>query len=79
MKKAIVVYGGWEGHQPKEVAAILENQLKEEQFEVVMSDTLDIFRDEELMKSVDLVVMQWTMGTIEKDQLEPLSARQPGR
>lgn len=72
MKKALIVWGGWDGHQPKEVGEIFEGVLKEEGFEVVVSDTLDAYKDAELMASLDLIVPIWTMGTITQEQLRPL-------
>lgn len=72
MKKALIVYGGWEGHEPKEVAEIFASLLRKEDFEVEVSDTLDSFKDEEKLKSLNLIVPVWTMGTIEKEQLTPL-------
>lgn len=71
MKKALIVQGGWEGHQPKEVADILAGILREENFEVEISDTLDSFRDEEKLAALNLIVPNWTMGSIEKEQLAP--------
>lgn len=71
-KKALIVWGGWEGHQPKEVSELLAGLLQEAQFEVEVSDTLDRFKDEASLKDVDLIVPVWTMGKIEKEQLEPL-------
>lgn len=72
MKRALIVQGGWEGHQPREVSVILANLLRQEGFEVEVSDTLDAFCDGEKLKQLDLIIPLWTMGTIRKDQLEPL-------
>ena len=72
MKNALIVWGGWDGHQPEEVAGILGGLLREENYTVQISDTLDSFADAEKLASVDLVVPVWTMGTIAKEQLEPL-------
>lgn len=72
MSNALIVQGGWEGHEPKEVAEILANALRENAFEVEVSDTLDSFRDGERLKALDLVVPIWTMGRIEKEELQPL-------
>lgn len=73
MKKALIVQGGWDGHKPKEVAAILAGQLRQNGFEVTISDTLDAYKDPNLSK-LDLIVPNWTMGTIQKEQLQPLLA-----
>ncbi len=73
-KRALIVWGGWEGHQPKEVAEILAGVLREEHFDVEISNTLDSYKDKEKLSQTDLIVPIWTMGTIEKEQLDPLLA-----
>ncbi|UVI31380.1 ThuA domain-containing protein [Paenibacillus spongiae] len=72
MKKALIVWGGWDGHQPEEVAAIFEKTLRQENFDVTVSNTLDAYSDKELMAQLDLIVPVWTMGSIEQSQLRPL-------
>jgi type 1 glutamine amidotransferase len=67
-KQALVVWGGWDGHQPKEVGEIFTRVLKEEGFEVEVQDTLDAFNDAEKLKQLSLIVPIWTMGTIESQQ-----------
>src|SRR5215212_5273285 len=68
MKKALVVWGGWEGHEPKQCADIFAPLLREHGFEVEVSDTLDSYLDQEKMMALDLVVPIWTMGTITREQ-----------
>ncbi len=72
MKSALIVRGGWEGHEPEEVSLILANVLRENGFEVEISDTLDSYRNLEKLKKLDLIVPCWTMGSIEQDRLKPL-------
>jgi len=74
MKRALVVQGGWQGHEPQKVAEILTKALRENGFEVELSGTLDALGDEKKLKSLDLIVPEWTMGTIEREQLHPLLA-----
>jgi uncharacterized protein len=74
MKQALIVYGGWEGHQPAEVAALLRDALIAEGFAVRCADTLDAFCDLHALRQLNLIVPIWTMGTIRRDQLEPLLA-----
>ena len=72
MKSALIVQGGWESHEPEEVSRILGDVLDENGFEVEISDTLDAYRDLDKLKTLDLIVPCWTMGSIEQDQLKPL-------
>ena len=73
-KKAIMVWGGWEGHEPKQCVDIFAPILEEEGFAVTISDTLDTYKDRDLMAEQDLVVPAWTMGQIEGEQEQGLLA-----
>jgi uncharacterized protein len=68
MKKALIVYGGWEGHEPKLCAELFAPAMRERGFDVTLSDTLDTYLNTELMHSLDLIVPLWTMGTITREQ-----------
>ncbi len=68
MRKALMVWGGWDGHEPKQCVDIFAPILEEKGFEVIISDTLDSYRDADLMGSLSLIVPVWTMGTIEGEQ-----------
>lgn len=72
MKKALVVWGGWDGHEPKQCAEIAADVLRKEGFEVEVSATLDSYLDEAKMSSLNLVVPIWTMGAITGPQEESL-------
>jgi type 1 glutamine amidotransferase len=74
MRKALIVWGGWDGHQPKEVAEIFRSQLVQEGFRVEVSDTLEAFSDGEKLKALDLIVPVWTMGRIEQEWVNNVSA-----
>ena len=73
-KKAIMVWGGWEGHEPKQCVDIFAPILEEDGFAVTISDTLDTYKDRDLMAEQDLVVPAWTMGQIEGEQEQGLLA-----
>ncbi len=70
-KKALIVWGGWDGHQPRQVSGIFADILRGEGFAVEMSDTLDAFKDPKL-GDLDLIVPAWTMGEISKEQVDPV-------
>jgi len=72
MKKALIVWGGWDGHQPKQVGEIFARVLREEGFEVELSDTLDAFKDEAKVMALNLIVPVWTMGKITSEQANPV-------
>ena len=66
-QKALITWGGWDGHEPDKVAALCERILKEAGFEVEVYDHLDCFADQAQLETLDLIVPVWTMSTIEKD------------
>jgi hypothetical protein len=60
--RALIVQGGWPGHEPAETADIAARELRREGVEVEVSDTLESLADEEKLRRLDLVVPVWTMG-----------------
>ena len=72
MKKALVVWGGWDGHEPKQCADIFVPWLIEQGFETRVSNTLDVYLDTEYMNSLSVIIPVWTMGSITSDQLKGL-------
>lgn len=67
-KSALIVAGGWDGHEPKQCADVVAPVLKKEGFEVEISNTLDSYLDKAKMQALSLIVPVWTMGTITGDQ-----------
>lgn len=72
MKKALIVWGGWDGHQPKETAEIMAQALTEDGFAVEVATSQEAYADEEKLKSLDLIINNWTMGDIASEHLTPL-------
>jgi uncharacterized protein len=70
--RALIVRGGWAGHEPIETTDFMAPRLEEAGFTVEISDTLGIYTDKAVMTEIDLVVQCWTMGQIARDQLEGL-------
>ena len=68
MKRALMVHGGWQGHEPRQCVEVFAPLLREAGYDVTIADTLDAYLNVELMGSLDLVVPVWTMGTISKEQ-----------
>jgi type 1 glutamine amidotransferase len=71
-RSALIVWGGWDGHEPQQVAQIFVEQLESKGFTVEVSDTLDAFLDAEKLKQLSLIVPVWTMGRITGEQLNPV-------
>lgn len=70
--QALVVWGGWDGHTPKESAEVAAAMLKDEGFDVRVETSMDVYTDETYMQGLNLVVPIWTMGKIEKEQWQGL-------
>jgi uncharacterized protein len=70
--KALLVWGGWAGHEPKECVDVFAPILEADGFDVDMHDSMDIYTDEDYMSQLSVVVPCWTMGTIEKEQEQGL-------
>lgn len=68
MTSALFVWGGWEGHEPQKGVEIFAPLLQEQGYTVEVRDTLDAYLDKEWVKSFDLIVPVWTMGTITNEQ-----------
>jgi len=72
MKKALMTWGGWEGHTPKQSVDVFAPFLHEQGYDLTIVNTLDIYLDEPFMRSLDLVVPVWTMSTITREQEQGL-------
>ncbi len=72
MKHALLVWGGWDGHQPRETAELAAALLRESGYATELADTLDAYLDHEKLRQLDLIVPVWTMGTITGPQEQGL-------
>ena len=73
-KRALIVWGGWDGHEPDKVANLFESILLAEGFEVEVSNSLDSFADQEKVFSQNLLVPIYTMSEITGAQIGPVLA-----
>ena len=67
------MWGGWEGHQPRQCAAIVEKFLVEDGFVVAKENTTSVFADPQLVR-YDLVIPIYTMGSIADAESKNLCA-----
>lgn len=72
-RKALIVWGGWDGHTPERSAGIVSDLLGKHGFEVTIDSTTEAFADERLGE-YDLIVPVITMSRIEKEELTNLIA-----
>jgi uncharacterized protein len=71
MRKALIVWGGWEGHQPEAGAAMVGGMLAEDGFSVNVSNDYEIFADPGL-SGYDLIVPIVTNDELTKPQVTNL-------
>ena len=71
-KTALIVWGGWDGHEPKQCVEIFAPWLKKQDFDVEISTTLDSYLDRDMMMALDLVVQVFTMSEISGEQQKGL-------
>jgi len=72
MKRALMTWGGWPGHEPEQCVHRFAPYLRDQGYDVTISDTLDTYLDEPFMRSLDLIVPVWTQSAITREQLAGL-------
>ncbi|OIH94077.1 ThuA domain-containing protein [Curtobacterium sp. MCBA15_001] len=71
-RTALVVRGGWDGHQPVETTDAFLPFLRDNGFDVHVSDSTAVYADASVMETVDLIVQVVTMSTIADDEFAGL-------
>lgn len=71
-KNILIVWGGWDGHQPDIFAKKVAKWAKSVGANVSVSDSLGVYTDSVFMKKQDLIIQYWTMGTITEEQSKGL-------
>ncbi len=72
MKRSLMVWGGWEGHEPRQCVDIFAPLMQAAGFEVDISDSLDVYLDAERMRSYAVITQVYTMSTITREQEQGL-------
>ncbi len=67
-KRALLVWGGWEGHEPKKCTDIFADLLRKHGFEVEVTKSLDVYRDAARLQGLDLIVHNVTMADLTPEQ-----------
>ena len=71
-RRALIVRGGWEGHEPVQATDLFIPHLRDHGFDVQVADSPAPYADPELMAATDLIVQCMTMSTIEREQIAGL-------
>lgn len=72
-RRALIVWGGWHGHEPEACATIVAGDLREAGFDVAVETKTSVFLSADLPR-FDLVIPLHTMSKIEKPEVAALNA-----
>lgn len=71
-RRALIVRGGWDGHQPVETTDMFVPFLREQGFAVELHESTAVYADAATMESADLIVQCISMGSIQQEEFEGL-------
>ncbi len=77
MKQALIVWGGWPGHEPEQCAAIVADMLREDGFAVQVETDVEVFGSADL-SALSLIVPIVTQSTITRPSVNALIAAVQG-
>jgi len=72
MREALIVWGGWDGHEPEQGAKIVAKMLEGDGFKVHVETTTKAFADPSI-RDLSLIIPIYTMSKIEKDEVQNLT------
>ncbi|UBV44268.1 ThuA domain-containing protein (plasmid) [Deinococcus taeanensis] len=72
--RALIISGGWPGHQPQVFARLIQAMLESGGLQVTHADTLDVLSDPGALGDLALIVPNWTMGRLSGEQSRHLRA-----
>ncbi len=73
-KRALIVWGGWEGHEPEAVTDIFAEVLRGKGYGVDIENTREVFLDAERLAATDLIIPNSSVEKITPDQVQGLLA-----
>jgi type 1 glutamine amidotransferase len=73
-RRALVVRGGWEGHDPVAITDLFLPFLRHNGYHVETAEDLAVYEDAERLATTDLVVQCWSMGFLSPAGSRGLSA-----
>ena len=77
MRDALILYGGWEGHEPEACAKVVKAMLEGEGFAVTTATSTEAFADPALAE-LSLIVPIMTMAKIAKEEAKGFAAAVEG-
>jgi type 1 glutamine amidotransferase len=71
---ALIVRGGWDGHEPVQTTDSFIPFLTDHGYDIRVEESTKVYADADYMATVDLIVQVVTMSTIEADEVKGLRA-----
>lgn len=71
MKKILIIWGGWQGHQPEKLAKDFRDILVDHNYQVDLRSDIGVLINEDL-KAYDVIVPIWSCGISSHIYIEPL-------
>ena len=73
MDQALIIWGGWHGHEPEKCAGIIANMLEADGFSVRVETETKVLAEPSI-RDLALIVPIFTMSRIEREEVASLSA-----
>ena len=67
-KKVLIMWGGWEDHQPELFVEQVKNWLENEAIDYVVSNDLNDYANFEFLSKFNLIIQSVTMSQLTNDQ-----------
>lgn len=77
-KRILIVFGGWQGHEPRQSIEVFLPWLKAEGALVDTTSNLVVYADKAYMSTVDLIIQNVSSSTLTQDQEKGLLAAVKG-
>lgn len=71
-KRALMIWGGWDGHTPKETTAVFSEALRKRGCQTEVVDTLAVLENKDALLQYDVIFPCWTCGEMSGPQWEGL-------
>lgn len=68
MKKALLFWGGWDGHHPEKIVHLFAKDLQQHGLETEIVPSLEILADPNALEKFALIFPCWTMGSLTQEQ-----------
>lgn len=69
-RKALITWGGWDGHEPDKVAGVIAGILRADGMDVDVQGNLDCLSDGATLQGLDLIVPIWTMSDVAQELVD---------